>query len=352
MDNRKWTIYDIAKEAGVSAKTVSRVLNQKGGVSKETRSRILGIMTRVNFQPHIGARSMRGRDQGCVGVTVPAPMDEVPLSQSFFIWLFAKLYDLFGTRGEYLCFDLNPYNSHADYARGVWQQLYKACVVAGPLATDDTTIQRIHASGMPYLAAGRLDSFPECSCATVDYDEGTYVSTKFLLDRGHKRVAMLKAFHGFQPGVERRRGYTRALQEAGLPLDEGLIRTVKFGAYDIATTVHRLLVDPTVTALIDCSATEDGSSIREGARRAGRVPGKDFEIVAWTYADNVAVLSEACAHLWLPVREAVSEGLERLAEWANGGRKGPIQILYRAVLREEVSNGELPKPRRLFELFD
>jgi len=350
----EWTIYDVARKAGVSAKTVSRVLNQKSGVSRETRERILSIMRDVDYHANIGARALRGKLRGCIGVTPSAPVNVVPVSQGLFLWIFDMLYRTFGVRGEYICFDLNPYFSgqNMDYARGFWEKLYKACVIVGPLPCRDTVIHRVHRSGMPYVAFGRLDSLPECSCATVDYEEGVRVSTRFLVDRGHRRIAMLKALAGFQPGVERLRGYAKALEEGGISVDERLVRSVTFGARNIADEVYRLLADPSVTALVDCSATEDATALREGARRAGRVPGKDFEIVAWTYADNAAVLREASAHVWLPVREAASEGIERLAAWVAGDDTGPIQIVRRPVLHETVDNGEVPKPTRLFELLD
>ncbi|HOJ34272.1 MAG TPA: LacI family DNA-binding transcriptional regulator [Candidatus Hydrogenedentes bacterium] len=353
-NNMNWTIYDIAREARVSAKTVSRVLNDKPGVKETTRAKILDIMRKVQYHPHMGARALRGKRQGCIGITVPAPLNVAPLSQSFFIWLFGELFRLFSPRGEYLCFDMNPFAAQPkpDYARGLWQQLYKACIVVGPLALEDKTIFRIHESGVPYVVFGRLDGFPECSYATVDYEEGCYESTKFLIKRGHKRIAMLKAFSGYEPGLERRRGYLRALEEAGLTPDENLIRSVTFGSRNIANVVHRLLAQSDVTALLDCSGVEDGASIREGARRAGKVPGKDFEVLSWTYADNGAVLAEACAHMWLPVREAASEGLELLGEWIDEKRAGPIHVLYRPVLNEKVTGGEIPKPKRLFDVLD
>ena len=345
------TIYDIARLAEVSANTVSRALNGRSGVGDITRSRILEIARKLDYHPHVGARSLRGgRRAGCIGLTLPAPMDVVPVSQGFFVWLFTELHRVFGSRGERVCFDLNPYHANplADYARSVWEKLYSVCVLAGPLATNDTTVRRIHATGIPYMALGRLDNFPECSSATVDYEQGAYVSTKYLLDRGHQRVALLKAFPGFQPGVERRRGYLRALEEYGAVPDERLTQSVTFGARNIANVVHRLLVYPDVTALVDSSGTEDADGIREGARRAGRTPGKDFEVVCWTYAENAAVMSEASAHMWLPVREAAAEGLEQLAEWHFEKSNGPIQILYPPVLAEEVMGGEVPKPGRLF----
>ncbi|MBN2307968.1 MAG: LacI family DNA-binding transcriptional regulator [Candidatus Hydrogenedentes bacterium] len=352
--HKKWTIVDIADEAGVSAKTVSHVVNGKLGVSEETRSRVLRIIERVGYHPNIGARNLRGTKANCIGIALPAPLEEVPLSEEFFMWLFVRLFRLFASRGEYICFDLTPHRApvKTDYARGLWEKMYRACVIAGPLACDDSTVKRIHASGEPYLVFGRLDSLPACSCATVDYEQGAYLSAKYLLDRGHRHVAMLKAFAGYQPGAERSRGYERALREAGLEPEERLVQSVSLSRNNIANMVHRLLAHRDVTALIDSSGMEDASALRAGCQRAGRALGKDVEIVPWAYAENGAVVREACGQLWLPVREAASEGLEELAKWVHGERREPCQVVYPPVLRERVPDTELQKPNRMFVSFD
>ncbi len=350
MNRNKPTIYDVAKKAGVSANTVSRAINGKSGVGEKTRDRIADIVREIGYHPHIGARALRGTRAGCIGVIISARSEDVPISNPFVMWMFTELYRVFGRHGERICFDMNPYAnaSDTDYARSIWDKLFSACVIISPLATDDTTIHQIHRSGIPYLSLGRVDTLPECSCATVDYELGAYQSTKYLIDRGHTSIAMLKAFSGFQPSLDRRRGYSRALAEAGIEPDERLIQSVNFTTTNNANIVHRLLVDTEVTALVDCSATEDAASLREGAWRAGRVPGQDFEVVVWTYSNERAVLPEATAHLFLPVRESAAEGLELLAEWYNGKREGPIDIQYAPTLFESMPNVEISPPERLF----
>lgn len=350
MRKNKPTIYDVAEIAGVSANTVSRVINGKNGVSDATRQRIDRIIADIGYYPNIGARALRGGRPGCIGVIQSAEQEEIPLSHPFVQWLFGEMYRVFGIHGERICFDLNPCGGvrGGDYGRSIWESLFSACVLVSPLAINDQTIIRIHKSGIPYLSLGRLDSFPECSSATADYEQGAFLSTKYLIDRGHRSIAMLRAFPNYQPGVDRRRGYLRALSEAGIEPNERLVQTANFKAADNANIVHRLLVDEKVTGLIDCSATEDAWSIREGARRAGRVISQDFETVVWTYSNDAAVLFEACAHLWLPVREAAAEGLELLAAWHRGESKGPINIQYAPALFETMPEIEITQPKRLF----
>jgi len=349
------TIYDVALGAGVSANTVSRALNGKSGVSKETRARIRAVAHEMGYYPHLGARSLRVKREGLIGLTLPSPLDRVPLSEAFFLSVFSTLYRLFGARGERLCFDMHPYVDprEEDYGRSLWQGLYSACIVAGPLASDDQTIHKIHASGVPYVAFGRLDRLPEVSSAAVDYEAGAYLGTRRLLERGHTRVALLKALEGYQPGVERERGYRRALAEAGINPDPALVHAVGFGARDVAHGVHSLLKEPGVTALLDTSGAEDGEGLREGARRAGRTPGDDFEVVCWTYHSRGVVLEEAAAHLWLPAREAASEGLEALADWYFGRREGPVRVIYPPTMMdtaELLADGAdtIDRPQRLF----
>lgn len=353
-ESSRKTIHDVARVAGVSIKTVSHVLNGKPGVSKETRARVLSASKQLGYHPHSGARSLRDTAIRSIGVTFPAPLSVVPLSRSFLVWMFEELLRVFGPRGYYVTFDMEPFAhpESGDYARGVWEQTFGACLLAGPLAVNDQVARRLHEAGVPYVALGRIESFPECSYATVDYEDATYIAVKHLIARGHHRIGMVKAFSGFQAGIERRRGYERALHEAGIPYDGDLVKSVTFGEHNIASMVHRILAQPKVTALLDCSGTENASALCDGARRAGRTPGDDLDVVVWTYTNEAAVLPEACAHVWLPVRESAAEGLEELSRWVERDRNEPIHILYRPTLYESLPLASVPVSKRLFETGD
>ena len=348
----KYTIYDIARLAGVSGKTVSRVLNNEPSVSPTTRGRVARIIDELGYQPHHGARSMRGQQRDCVGVIFSAPMNKWPVSHQQINWLFFELERIFGARGKFICFDLNPYTNGidgVDYARALWQQRCNGCLIHGALQLNDKVIARIHNSGYPYMALNRFEEIPDLCFSSVDYDEAACLSAQRLIRGGHKRIGMLQGFHDTQAGKERISGYLRALEEAGIEIDDSLIRPVSFAGSDVTAATLYLLLECKASAIIDCSMLEDPASVREGARRAGRVPGKDFELVDWTYSPDSIALPEACAHVRIPLREAASEGMELLAQWFDREREEPFQILRRPELFEADTIRELPIATPIFD---
>ena len=350
--NGLWTMQDIAHRVNLSPKTVSRVVNGEEGVSEDTRKRVLEIIKEVGYVPHSGARSMRSDPRDCVGVTVPAPVNQVPISESFFLRLFAEMYHIFGEEGHVICFDMNPHATDVtgNYARGLWEQRYSACVICGPLKEDDPVIRRVHSAGFPYLSFSRLDSVPDISSSVVDYEEAARQSAEYFIKREHTRIGMVQGFKGFHSAIERERGYRRAHRDGGVRVDPDLLYPVNFGAHEIVEAVRTLLSDHTVTALIDASGAQDAESLREGARLAGRELGKDVELLTWTYAGDSGVLKEACARMWLPLWEAGIEGLKELKRWFDDEIEGPIQVLVPPTLYDTPTLNDLPEPRQFFGL--
>ena len=148
--NGPWTIHDIAREAGVSAKTVSRVVNQERGVAEATRRRVATIIEEVAYFPHTGARSLRTTTRDCIGVTLPAPRTRVPLSPTMLNWLFFELDRVFGSKGDFVVFAS---------IRTRWRTtmtMPAACgnALFGPghrrvLDEDDSVVRRVHNAGVP-----------------------------------------------------------------------------------------------------------------------------------------------------------------------------------------------------------
>jgi len=348
----RYTIHDIARELGISARTVSRVINQQNGVRRDLRERVEQFVKEVGYEPHAGARSLRKTPQTCIGIVSASPLRALPLSEPLLAWLFGQMYRLFGQRGAFVEFDLNPPSNNGvrDYGRGLWQRRYTALAVVGAFPVTDTLLPRIHDTGLPYVALARLRGAEYCNTATVDYEEATYLSTRHLLARGHKRIGLLMSLDGFQPGAERRAGYWRALEEASVCFEASLVRAIPLAANGVRDGLAALLSEEGVTAVVDCSGAEDAEGLRAGARLANRAIGPDLEMVVWTYTSGACILREAVAHVFLPVRESVTEGLERLSGIIYENKGQGFQILYKPVLFTPEDGPEMKRPRSVFDV--
>ena len=84
-------IYDVARVAGVSAKTVSKVINNKSGVAEKTREKILNVISELGYQPHIGARMLRGKSALSVGVTILTSFRTLPFKEHALFALFSYM---------------------------------------------------------------------------------------------------------------------------------------------------------------------------------------------------------------------------------------------------------------------
>lgn len=348
----RYTIHDIARELGVSARTIGRVVNDQSGVGAATRERVEAFIQKVGYQPHSAARSLRSQKFDSVGVAMACPPEDSPLSQELLSWLFAELYDVFGLNGDFIGFDFNPPTKLGvrDYARGIWQMRYGACLFVGPFLHNDPIIKRVHEQNSPYLALTRFDSVENGCFGAVDYVQAAYLSTRYLLERGHKRIGMLQGFNGYIAGSERKEGYLKAYKEFGIEADPSLIFPVLFSAESLCNNTRKMLSDPSVTAFVECSGAENALSVREGARQAGRILGGEVEFVVWTYTCNASVMAEAKAHVWVPLRESITEAIALLGDWYYGRRSEPFQVIYPPVLYETPSDTEIPPSKPVFTI--
>jgi DNA-binding LacI/PurR family transcriptional regulator len=281
----------------------------------------------------VGAHILLGKHKRAIGVTVAVPMDVSSPGIEYFSWLFGELVRIFGHSGELITYDVNPLveAGGSNYARGLWQQLYKALIVLGPIPPHDAVIERVHASGAPYLTTLQLDGLPEISCAGSDLEEAAHASMRHLLTRGHRRTAMFAGFEGLQPGIDRLRGWRRALQDHGASEEHHRFLYVP-PEPGLSPEAAAAFEDHAITGYVHCSGALSPEGFLRVAADAGRHPGEDFEYVGWYYVKGGNPHDKASAAVRIPLREALSEGLPQFAQWMRGERQGPVRVLLQPEL--------------------
>lgn len=212
------TIYDIAREANVSIATVSRVFNNASNVSPKTREKVLEIADRYGYHPLAMAQGLARKKSRLITVIVPV------ISNSFFMEVLAGIQDRIA-ESEY---DLNIYNVRiSDDLDQQVEYLIKRGMADGYLLIS------IHLNEKQWGTIKKLkktialidEYHPEFDSVSVDSVEGAYQGTRYLIESGYQRIAMITALVNSKPSQDRIRGYSRALQDYGRILNRSLIVT-------------------------------------------------------------------------------------------------------------------------------
>ncbi len=218
----KITIQDIARQAGVSKATVSRVLNKKPDVDPATRERILRIMDEQGFVPSITASGLAGGRNRLIGVLAPA--FTWPLVPEIMRGV-AEITE--HTPYELVLYSISTSNHERDQSK-VIDRILATKLTAGLLAIyPGQSVQHLvdlHQHDFPVVLLDDQNPPPEgIPWIGTNNRQGGYEATRHLLRLGHRRIAHIQGPLKYKVSHERYQGYCDALQEAGIVLDPTLV---------------------------------------------------------------------------------------------------------------------------------
>jgi LacI family transcriptional regulator len=215
------TSINVAEKAGVSQSTVSLVLSNSPLVAKNTRERVLRVMREEGYRPHAGARAARLRTFHNVAVITVAPYTSTAMT------LIDRHDELLDGINHVLiendcCLSLLQVVRlpTADVAH--WPRLLTESRIDGFIATSLAPSELCDFAARYRLPAIWVNSNLNEKSNCIRYDEvaGARSLTRYLIDRGHRRIAFLPSSSGLHySDVDRFKGYVREMQAAGLPLD-------------------------------------------------------------------------------------------------------------------------------------
>jgi len=232
------TLEDIARHAGVSPSTVSRVLNGSKRVADDKRARVLAAIQEHQYRPNAVARGLvRGRSM-IVGVLV----------QDIASPFFAKMVEGIEQGLDRAAYRPMLSTTHwrteneDDETRSLQlllgQRVDGMIVLGGHIPDEEV---RAVAAQVPMVIVARRVQGLESQCLYVDNQGGAYRATRYLLGLGHTRIAHIAGTPGHPDALDRLEGYRRALAEFGIPADERLIVGGLFNEQSGLEAVEELL---------------------------------------------------------------------------------------------------------------
>lgn len=240
-------IYAIAREAGVSIATVSRVINNSGSVSEKSRSRVLEAVKKLNYVPNSAARSLSTSSSNHVGVVIP------DINNPFFSLLLEGLTKAADERGLHIFLSNTDENAQREHQ--VLQSLreHRLCglVITPVSSSDQETIQKLkeyESLGIPVVLMDRELDNSNFDRVVSDDDEGVFQAISHLIRKGHRRIAIITGPEDSRPGRERLSGYYRAHKAFNLPYHRDYVRMGDFKvdrAYEETLTLCSMKEPPT-----------------------------------------------------------------------------------------------------------
>ncbi len=237
------TIEDVAKYAGVSDATVSRVLSNKPHVRSEVRDRVLAAVAELGYKPSRVARSLRAMRSKTIGLIIS------DIQNPFFTALVRAVEDVASDHQHaiYLCNTDENIEKEKFYI-DLMEAEHVAGVLITPTRENGGSTQKLIEAGIPVVVVDRYVSDLDVDTVVGDNIRGASTLVQHLIDMGHRRIGAIIGLPQITTGRERMEGYLQALEKNGLPLIPDFIQTEvpnQFWGYKLTQKLLALPEPPT-----------------------------------------------------------------------------------------------------------
>jgi LacI family transcriptional regulator len=332
------TLKEVAKRARVSIGTVSNVITGSVPVSPVRRARILEAIRRLGYHPDHVARSLRMRRTRMLGMVI------TDITNPFFSQMVRGAEDA-ALKHNYLLLIFNT-DDHVDRERqglAVLQgrRVDGVLLVVAPARETASHIAETLAAGTPVVCLDRIPRGARVHSVTVDNVRGARECVHHLLERGHRRVAILTGSLWLQTARERLRGYKEALKQAGVPVDPALIQEGDFRVESGYALARELLSRPRPpSALFTSNGLMAIGVLKAAAELRLRCP-QDVAIATFDDLPVAEILRPTLTSVAQPAYLIGYKGAELLIQMIESKKKpkAPVRIKLPTELRIRESTG-------------
>lgn len=327
------TIVDVAREAGVSIKTVSRVLNHEPGVHESTRDQVLKVVEALRYRPKQSARSLAGGRSFLIGLLYYDP------SASFI----ASVQQGATLRCRELGYHLVVESLHHE-APDLRQQIDRmvlalrpdGMILTPPLCDDPEVLAALRDSGTPCVLMSPERDLQGVPSVRMDDVRAAEEITNLLLSLGHRRIAIIKGPADQSASALRLQGYVNALRAHGLEPDAELVQPGLFTFASGRDAAHQLLSRRQRPTAVFASNDDMALGVLAAAQRLGlSVPG-ELSIAGFDDSPAAALVWPPLTTVRQPVAEMARTAVEMLVAAQRPDVAAPSEPELHRVLPHEL----------------
>lgn len=331
------TIIEIAKHAGVSRSTVSRVINNDPNVNAETRQRVRSVMQKMNFHPNAAARGLAAGKTRILGLVIP-----MGVATLFADPYFPQLIQGISTACNQFDYSTMLWLAEPEYERRMIQQIVSSGLIDGVIVAsalnNDPVVEALRARRIPFVLVGRHPVHSDITYVDVDNRMAARDAVLYLLRLGYERVATITGPHNMIAGVDRLDGYKDALKARGLVPDASLIVEGDFtesGGYE---AMQRLLKQNPNAVFVASDAMAVGAL--RALRDAGKKVPDEIALIGFDDLPVAARTDPPLTTVRQPIQRAGFVAAETLIDLLSDKEKAPRHLILptELVIRESCGS--------------
>lgn len=327
------TIQDVAKTAGVSVATVSRVLNNSGSVAQGTRDAVLDAIRQLNYRPNLLGRNLRRTESRLVLTLLPT------IANPFYARIVKGIEDI-ACKNRYnvmLCNTDSDVNRELIYLEMLKNRLADGVILMAPVI-DSSELSAIGAE-FPVVQCCEYKEGANVSLTSIDNYDAAKKAVKHLIALGRKRVAMVSCLNNFLSTIQREQGYKAVMEEAGQELGD---RSVVYGDYSFISGYRAALGllaqnerPDAIFAISDVMAI----GVLKAAREKGLKVPEDLAVVGFDNISFASMCSPMLTTVSQPKYDLGCTAMGLLVRTIRGELRGSEEIVLEneLVIRESTA---------------
>ncbi len=331
----KITITDVAREAGVSFGTVSRVINNDIHVKPETRQRVIETMDRLEFVVNRKARSLAGGKNNIIGVLVP------DIGTGYIAEIINGIASELATTDYDLVIltTRRTVAKEAMYVANLAEDIVDGLLLVLPRNPADYT-GALTQRKFPFVLIDHQSTGKDCCAVGATNWQGSYHAVNFFINSGHTRIGFITGSLDVDAAVERLEAYKAALQSHHIPIDNQLIYEGTFSQLDGYAAANYFLDLESPPTLIFASNDLMAIAAMDAVRERGlRIP-EDISIMGFDDIPQAAITRPALTTIRQPLEQMGSVATQMLLERLNDTEHEPerIELPTELIIRDSTTN--------------
>ncbi|MFN3582630.1 LacI family DNA-binding transcriptional regulator [Phenylobacterium sp.] len=310
------TIHDVARYAGVSPMTVSRVINGEKNVRESTREAVNAAIRDLNYQPNPAARSLAGADLIRIGLLYSNP------SSAYLSEFLVGGLDQCSRSNIQLVVEKCDEEHAEDAAARLVSQGVDGIILPPPLCDAPQVLKTLAASHTPAVAVATGRPPADVSAVRIDDFEAAHAMTRHLVGLGHRRIGFIKGHPNQTASQQRLEGYLAGLAEAGVASDPALVVQGYFTYRSGLDGAEQLLAlsDPP-TAIFASNDDMAAATVAAAHRRGLDVP-RDLTVVGYDDSALATTVWPELTTIRQPIADMSREAVTLLADEIRSRRSG------------------------------